>query len=137
VKRLGLSCSPEEIILSCGWCGTAVLSWLHSTGSYLAARQRNSDVCAIRYEDLVGNESGLLTSLFQYIGIPLNDLHCLCRASKRDSQAGTSLRRTSASHPFDSRTRKAISKAIACSTALRSPAVILDGTLLPVADPGR
>jgi len=64
------------------------LMWLSAMQRYMALYTQGISMCAVRYEDLIRNPQQVVTSIFQYCGLPISDVDKACRVFEQDSKSG-------------------------------------------------
>jgi hypothetical protein len=83
----------EPYIRSFPVAGLMVLQWLSVMHRYLELNARGIPMLAIRYETLVSAPRAALQALFEYCGLPLDQLPAAEAAFAEDSQRGSNLAR--------------------------------------------
>lgn len=122
--------TPYDIINDLGHCGIYLLEWLSKVNSYLELKKYNSDIIALRYEDLIANPREMIRAIFDYCGISNEEIESACKAIRLDAHSGTNLARNPMPrYKLDKKDRMGIDIAIKRYTEFSGSDVVLPGTI--------
>jgi hypothetical protein len=109
-------------------------AWLSVMQRYMSLQQQGISTCAIRYEDLVANPQQIVTSIFEYCGLPIADVSQVCQVFAKDSQRGSNLSKENLSNneieiPDILEIRKKVDKLLKKHPQIKTPDFVVASTL--------
>ncbi len=109
-------------------------AWLSVMQRYMLLQQQGISTCAIRYEDLVANPQRIVTSIFEYCGLPIADVSQVCQVFAKDSQRGSNLSKENLSNneieiPDILEIRKKVDKLLKKHPQIKTPDFVVPSTL--------
>jgi hypothetical protein len=110
----------------------AMQYWLSAMQRYLDLSQRGIPMLAVRYETLVAAPQAALRAIFEYCGLPLDQVDAAQSAFDEDSQRGSSLAKERVAHPGGARVEDRLSEvgeALAEHPTIRQPDYEVPNTL--------
>ncbi|MFN3729313.1 MAG: sulfotransferase [Fimbriimonadaceae bacterium] len=115
------------------------LGWISAMESYFVMRDAAVDLCAARFEDLTADPIGTLNALFRFCDLDGADWGLIREVLGRDSQAGTVFdreERARVARSLSSEELAPVERLVAERPRLRTPSVVLPGTLAPSGSSG-
>jgi hypothetical protein len=123
---------PANETFSLPFC--RAMLWVHIMNRYVDLYESGFRPITIRYEDLVDDRDATLSTIFEALELSEADISLAQKAFTRDSQAGTKMARDNATSgnalKLPDTDNQAIQDFIANQPRLKTPDVILPGTLL-------
>jgi len=110
------------------------IMWLSVMQRYLSLYEQGIPSCAIRYEDLVANRHQIVTSIFEYCGLPISEVSNVCNAFEKDSQSGSNLSQEKTRHNDLEQSeileiRQKVNELLKKHPEIQTPDFIVPGTL--------